>query len=256
MPLGNYSVDCRYTSRMLSQSQPPGPSPDHPEQLKECAQLFTQNYGIWGSAAPTPLRPGGRVSLKPNVLRVKCLGDPSSTIVVRAFANGSELVGHAFATKWLYTGNEAPYNDGRSCVGWVTQLVVAKHLRRQWIATSLLSFLKNTSWFKDVVMMGLMSSHPAACNALSKLIFDFSFMRQYAPSVLGCSSVSYVKEARLAGAFLEGDTDPQAAYEAFTDFWVDHGEPNTVLQAYMQKGKWSSGPLSEGHEFLILVPIQ
>jgi hypothetical protein len=28
------------------------------EELIQCARLFSDNYGVWGSTAPPPLRPG------------------------------------------------------------------------------------------------------------------------------------------------------------------------------------------------------
>ena len=53
-------------------------------------------------------------------------------------------------------------------VGWVTQLVVDASFRRCYIATSLLQTLKIHPLFGDITAIGLVSSHPAACIALSK----------------------------------------------------------------------------------------
>ena len=53
-------------------------------------------------------------------------------------------------------------------VGWVTQLVVHASVRRRYIATQLLQTLKTHPLFYDITAIGLVSSHPAACNALSK----------------------------------------------------------------------------------------
>jgi hypothetical protein len=53
-------------------------------------------------------------------------------------------------------------------VGWVTQLVVDKQVRQHYIATQLLQCLKFHDLFSDVDIVGLVSSHPAACNALAK----------------------------------------------------------------------------------------
>ena len=54
-------------------------------------------------------------------------------------------------------------------VGWVTQLVVSRGARRQYIATHLLQLLRTHPLFKSVNSVGLVSSHPASCNGLSKL---------------------------------------------------------------------------------------
>ena len=51
-------------------------------------------------------------------------------------------------------------------VGWVTQLVVDASERRKCIATSLLRGLAASPWFSGITMMGVASTHPAACNAL------------------------------------------------------------------------------------------
>lgn len=53
-------------------------------------------------------------------------------------------------------------------VGWITQLVVDAHQRRRYIATSLLQQLKGFSHLRGITAIGIMSSHPAACQALTK----------------------------------------------------------------------------------------
>lgn len=53
-------------------------------------------------------------------------------------------------------------------VGWVTQLVVDASDRERYIATLLLQTLKIHPLFHDITAIGLVSSHPAACNALFK----------------------------------------------------------------------------------------
>lgn len=52
-------------------------------------------------------------------------------------------------------------------VGWVTQLVVDTSFHRHHIATLLLQTLKTHPLFCNITAIGLVSSHPAACNALS-----------------------------------------------------------------------------------------
>ena len=53
-------------------------------------------------------------------------------------------------------------------VGWVTQLVVDTTVRKRYVATQLLQTLKRHAIFQDVTAIGLVSSHPAAVNALTK----------------------------------------------------------------------------------------
>jgi hypothetical protein len=53
-------------------------------------------------------------------------------------------------------------------VGWVTQLVVDASFRKRYIATLLLQTLKTHPLFYNITAIGLVSSHPVACGALSK----------------------------------------------------------------------------------------
>ncbi|KAI0772522.1 hypothetical protein BD413DRAFT_612660 [Trametes elegans] len=146
----------------------------------------------------------------------------------------------------------------QSYVGWVTQLIVDIKQRRRFIATSMLQQLRHQTWFNDVTAMGMVSSHPAACNALCKLLngdtrdVDLAYIREHASAVLQCSTVQYLKGAQLRGAFLG---EEGGSFSAFTGFFVDHHEPLQVLQTYMSRDRWSFGDLLNGHEFLILVPV-
>ena len=53
-------------------------------------------------------------------------------------------------------------------VGWVTQLVVDSRNRKTYIATQILQTLKRHPIFQGLTAVGLVSSHPAAVNALTK----------------------------------------------------------------------------------------
>ena len=118
-------------------------------------------------------------------LRSLCTGgSPGDSVVVTAHVNGTELVGHAIATRWRY-------GDGTRtmimCIavpslltvhysgyaGWVTQLVVAKPWRMRHIATNLVQQLMQGSWWDGIKVMGIISSHPVSCTVLCKLIGMF-----------------------------------------------------------------------------------
>ncbi|KAI0772381.1 hypothetical protein BD413DRAFT_474132 [Trametes elegans] len=223
------------------------------EQLQACATLFSNNYGIWAADVSPPLKPGARVRMSATKLRKECLGNSEASLVVLCYLQDelgkNELIGHAFVTKW-------PYQQGY--VGWVTQLVVNIKQRRRFIATSMLQQLRRQTWFNDVTAMGIVSSHPAACNALCKLLngntrdVNLAYIRKHASAVLKCSTVQYLKEAQLRGAFLG---EEGSLFSAFTAFFVDHHEPLQVLQTYMSRDRWSFGDLLDGHEFLVLVPV-
>jgi hypothetical protein len=53
-------------------------------------------------------------------------------------------------------------------VGWITQLVVDASVHQRYIATHLLQTLKTHPLFINVTTVGLVSSHPTACDALAK----------------------------------------------------------------------------------------
>ncbi|KAJ2975398.1 hypothetical protein NUW54_g11736 [Trametes sanguinea] len=224
-----------------------GPDVDE-EQLKACAILFSKNYGVWAANVPAPLKPGARVRMSAAKLRQECMPDLDNSCLSLCFLHG-ELVGHACATKWLY-------DEG--CAGWITQLVVDARYRRRHVATEMIRMLKRHPWFKDVTIMGIASSHPAACNALCNLFdgkvreIDLAFIKQHAASVLGCSTPRFLKNAPVRGAFLG---IPGGSYSADTSFFVDHAEPLEILQTYVAEEKWPFGELLDGHEFLVLLSV-
>ena len=149
--------------------------------LAEAAQLFSEHYGIWGTPPPgrqggksgiTPPSlahcsvvksqspnlltpgPGTRVKLSGPRLRSQCLPAGARCSYVSVTVDGT-LAGNAFACRWGYQGRQ---------VCWVTQLVVHRDYRERRLATRLLEKLRET----DDEIFGIMSSHPAACIAISK----------------------------------------------------------------------------------------
>jgi N-acetylglutamate synthase-like GNAT family acetyltransferase len=109
------------------------------------------------------------------LLKKQYLSTPDKTVLVACFEDG-DLLGHAFATVWDYDGgmvfflayNFAMLILATGKVGWVTQLVVDTSVRKRYIATQLLQTLKRHPIFQGVTSVGLVSSHPAAVNALTK----------------------------------------------------------------------------------------
>ncbi|KAI0737885.1 hypothetical protein C8Q80DRAFT_1222624 [Daedaleopsis nitida] len=223
--------------------------------LKACATLFSENYGVWAPNAPAPFKPGNRVKMVPSVLRRQILSTSSPDDAILAMCRlGEEHVGHAFAVKWRYGDSDV--------VGWVTQLVVRADMRRQHIATDLLRRLKLHRWFANVTMLGVASSHPAACHAVCKIIdrtpknLDLRFVAEHAAAVLRCSSVSYLKDAQVRGSLFDASVADGTVSSANTNFFVNHEEPNTILSHYLAENNWSLGNLLEGHEFIVLLPMK
>ncbi|KAH7915090.1 hypothetical protein BJ138DRAFT_1176864 [Hygrophoropsis aurantiaca] len=245
---------------------------DH--QLTECAALFSAHYGVWGAGVGGGLRPGTRVRMNAAKLRTQCLANPTHSALAACHTPDGLLVGHAFATVWEFADPLHPTTTRK--VGWVTQLVVHKLVRRHYIATHLLQQLKASATFAGVTVIGLASSHPAACAAAAKFAhtgvdtLDTQFIADYARSVLGAAPVGYIRSAELRGSlFGKGGGDSVSApgdgvvSSVFTDFYVDHDEPLAVLRAFRDKRKgegegagWQLGELLDGHEFLLLAPVE
>ncbi|KAG1875710.1 hypothetical protein F4604DRAFT_1761561 [Suillus subluteus] len=215
--------------------------------MKSCAQLFSTNYGIWGENATSIskyIKPGQPVKMTDSKLRSQSVSIPDHTVLVTCFHH-EKLVGHAFASVWSFEGG---------VVGWITQLVVDRSLRRRYIATHLLQTLKLHPLFQRVTAIGLVSSHPAAPN-VDVYAVDLSFIREHAAKILEASPVDYIKSAQLRGDLFQENSNTGAVSSAFTEFYVDHAEPSKALEQFKAKGKWCLGELLEGHEYLALFPV-
>lgn len=222
--------------------------------MESCAQLFSTNYGIWGEEARNIskyTKPGQPFKMTGSKLRSQSASIPDHTVLVTCFQN-EKLVGHAFASVWSFEGG---------VVGWITQLVVHKNLRKRYIATQMLQTLKVHPLFRRVTAVGLVSSHPAACTALAKYAnvgvyaVDLSFIREHAAKALEASPIDYIKSAQLRGDLFQENSDTGAVSSAFTEFYVDHAEPLKALEQFKAKGRWCLGELQEGHEWLVLFPV-
>ncbi len=152
-----------------------------------------------------------------------------------------------------------------------------KKQRKRYITTTLLQQLKAHSLFEDISIIELVSSHPAACNALAKfarkfLVFvsdlfidcaigvsmqhiDLKFITQNAASILTSSPIGYLRSAQLCGTLLNAADTSGAISSVFTNFPVDHQEPLEVLSGYVSEGKWLLGALLDSHEILIILHV-
>ncbi|KAG1792604.1 uncharacterized protein HD556DRAFT_1239177 [Suillus plorans] len=232
------------------------------DTLKACAELFSSNYGIWGDEASkisSFTKAGQKVKMTGARLRAQCLSHPENTVLVTCHlqvdpseSECPKLCGHAFASMWNY---------GENKIGWVTQLVVDEAVRQRYVATQLLQTLKVHAPFSRINIVGLVSSHPAACNALAKYAaadlkdVDLDFIRAHAKGILQSSPISYLNDAQLRGILFEDDCRNGSISSVFTQFYVDHAEPLRVLLHYQNKGQWCLGELADGHEFLAIFPI-
>lgn len=143
--------------------------------LQEAAQLFSNNYGIWGEEAARKFGSfakqgrhsktidtrfhlfsiGSRVKMNGTRLRAQCLPAGAECSYVRVSVDG-QLAGNVFACRW---------KQGDNVVCWITQLVVHRKYRERGLASGLLNELKE----EDVDVYGVVSSHPATCMAAAKV---------------------------------------------------------------------------------------
>jgi hypothetical protein len=166
-------------------------------------------------------------------------------------------------------------------VGWITQLVVDLNRRKRHIATQLLQTLKDHALFRNVTIVGLASSHPAACNALTNCAreclfiqfklptslthhlvqdvkidgIDTKFICDNAKKILEASPVGYLKSAKLRGSLFQDDHNSGVISSVDTQFYVDHKEPLEALEVYKGEGRWCLGELLDGHEFLVVSQV-
>ncbi len=191
-----------------------------PEELQECAALFSANYGVWGARGA---RPGHRVALTPARLRAACLFDDQCGVVLCRAATGSggALLGHALFRR--FTADAALRGAAlRGPAVWVTQLVVAEQARGQRLASTMLLQLCT----RDVVAMGLLSSHPHAVRALAHACARpcvRAWTAQAAGALARGAGVPYFRAADICTA--------GGRCVARTGFFVDHAHVDAILGA-------------------------
>lgn len=84
---------------------------------------------------------------------------------------------------------------------------------------------------------------------------DLDFISRNAKKVLEASNIGYLKAAKLWGSIFQAGGDKGAVSSVFTEFYVDH-EPLEVLDRFKAHSQWCLGELLDGHEYLVLFPIQ
>src|ERR1700722_19324150 len=89
----------------------------------------------------------------------------SSSLVMLLRASG---ISTEVCSRYVHSHNLQKAHMVPGVVGWIKQLVVDKIVRKRYITTQLLQTLKSHPMFQHVTLVGLVSSHPAACNALAK----------------------------------------------------------------------------------------
>jgi hypothetical protein len=128
------------------------------------------------------------------------------------------------------------------------------------VAGNLISLAKNS--IEDVVVVGLVSSHPyavmALSNACNRIQIDLKFIADHAEDLIRACNVPYLSHAQLVGSIFNTqslvavDNNQQPVSLVKTDFFVDHKEILAILK-HIRK-KWFLGPLLDGYEFFVVLP--
>ncbi|KAI1703885.1 hypothetical protein DdX_14628 [Ditylenchus destructor] len=197
------------------------------ELLQHCAELFSENYGVWSEKG---LRPGDRIRISAARLKIDYLFNPKfcSLITAELYPN-KDLIGHAFVCTF-------PFLNGYAV--WISQLVVREDMRRRGVATELIC----KSWTRDVVAWGLATSNPYSIRALeraSQRRCDPEAISKHAKDLVSASGIPAFQNCKLSI-----DSEKSLIH---CDFFVDHTNVNKAIAA---EQNWTLGLLDEGDEFL------
>lgn len=205
------------------------------EELKECAQLFSDHYGNWSITAKR--NPGVAIKLTPE--RLEKLMAPEGTSASLAYVD-NELVGHALALRV----NVEPYGY----VSWVTQLVVHTDWRQKGVGKRLLTSIWS---FSDDYAWGLVTANPYTVRTL-----EGATWRRCNPKSIHNrtdilkkvgQSIDYVRDREFIITSTSSKID--------TDFEIEHNELERMIKR-SRKGSdgesrpWRLGELSDGEEWL------
>lgn len=202
-----------------------------PRFVSECAELYSQEYGVWGLHGPVP---GGPVQI--SAQRFRELVDDETVGIACAYA-GEELVGYCVAA-WIESAEK-----GR--LAWVSQLVVRSTYRCARVATTL---LYSTWQFSNCYAWGLVTASPFAVRAL-----ETATRRPCRASLIvrdGAQILPQVAEhvRYLPPSLVIEDGRPQPRVN--TEFYVNHdGIPAMRKRAARGERPWDLGELREGEEW-------
>lgn len=199
--------------------------------LEDCAHLFSQHYGTWGTSGR---RPGEPVLITPG--HVRQLLDSDAAYIVCAY-NESTLAGYAVILRFNAT-------DGRR-VAWIAQLVVHPTYRRSRVATTLMF----SAWqFSDFDVWGIVTANPFAIRAL-----ETATRRPCRARVIVAEGRPLLGDLRAYMRYLPEDVDivdetPRPTVD--TRFPIDLGElENMKREAGRGDRPWNLGSIREGHEW-------
>jgi GNAT superfamily N-acetyltransferase len=198
-----------------------------PDKLvQRCADLFSNNYGIWDN--------GNRVELSPLALRQQYMYNESCGLVYVEI--NKEHVGHCFFMLFPVKNKIAV---------WITQLVVHAAYRNKGIATQLVQMAFPLDWS----IAGMASSNPFAIKAfefVARRRCTLKSLQVLARYIMPLCPVSY-----LINKTCYVDSDHSIID---SEFLINHMDSDIILSGVILAGNWILGnDLPKGYEFLALV---
>lgn len=199
--------------------------------LRECSELYSKHYGIWGEKG---VNPGKAVKLSTDKLRKWLEND--DVMIYYALYNDT-IIGYAIA----FSKKERNYG----IVTWVTQLVVHKNYRQRGIAKNILFSI----WgFSNHFAWGIVSANPYAIRALEK-----ATRRRAQPIRIKKNSTKLRNIGRKYVPFINKDTEfciTADDSKVNTQFYVDHSDTmNKIMNVSSEEIPWGLGKIEDGWEW-------
>lgn len=199
------------------------------DDLKQCKNLFDENYGTYDSESS--FRPGQKIRFPISLYRE--YAENKDVYVALARYNG-KIIGQAFYLRVLIN---------KEYMSWVLQLVVDEQYRQRSIAKTLLhsiwGFSSNYAW-------GLATSNAITVKTLEKATYrkvNPSVMSQHGHKIhLIQEKVSFAKDKETL------ISDSTAIIHS--EYPVDRNTIGKYLDAYREKATWVLGEIGLGDEWL------
>ena len=199
--------------------------------LSACAELYSNNYGIWSSESQNC---GKRIKLSPAKIS-EWLGSANAAICYAVYNNC--IIGYAIYFSIM--------EEDLGVVTWITQLVVCKEYRHRGISKNILLSI----WgFSDHKAWGIVSANPYAIRALEKIT-----RRRAVPERIK-QDIDNIRKIGIDNVcFIDSDTEfsvDQNHSKVNTKFYVDHENMNEKISQVTKSGaKWILGDIEEGWEW-------
>lgn len=202
--------------------------------IKECALLYSNNYGVWSDNNPNSLK--GNVKLSASRIYDMLYRDDTN-LYYAIDTQSNKIVGYAIALR--------KHINYHGTFSWVTQLVVHKEHRKKSIAKNLLFSIWGLS---DDYAWGIITSNPYAVRALEKATRRRSVPLRIKKKIdkiidIGSENINYISKD------IEYIVDKKNS-KFNTKFYVSHADiAEKMINVMSDETPWLLGELEEGWEW-------